>query len=282
MQAIVDSHIHFWDPAQLRYPWHAGVPTIATPHLPADLAVAAAGVDLQGIIFVEADVAAAQRLAEVEWVSSLAEQEPRIQAIVAAAAMEDGPDAVRPLLEAYAAYPLVRGIRRLIQSEGPGFCVQPAFVAAVQALPHYGLRFDICIKHHQMEDAIELVRRCPEVSFVLDHFGKPAVKDGLFEPWATHLRTLATFPNVQMKLSGLATEADHRHWTRDQLRPYIDHALATFGTDRLFYGGDWPVSTLAVEYQTWIDTLLWATAELSDADRQAIFVTNAQCFYGIA
>lgn len=282
MQAIVDSHIHFWDPAQLRYPWHAGAPAIATPHLPADLAAAAAGVDLQGIIFVEADVAAAQRLAEVEWVSGLAEQEPRIQAMVAAAAMEDGPDAVRPLLEAYAGFPLVRGIRRLIQSEGPGFCVQPAFVAAVQALPRYGLRFDICIKHHQMEDAIELVRRCPEVSFVLDHFGKPTVKEGLFEPWATHLRTLASFPNVQMKLSGLATEADHRHWTRDQLRPYIDHALATFGTERLFYGGDWPVSTLAVEYQTWIDTLLWATAELSDAERQAIFVTNAQCFYGIA
>lgn len=285
--AVVDSHIHFWDPARIAYPWHSGAPAIADPHLPADLLAESRGnpdveIDIQGIVFVEADCRADQRLDEVAWVSELAEQEPRIQAIVASAALEEGPDAVRLHLEALAREPLVRGIRRLIQGEAPGFCLQPAFVEAVQSLPDYGLRFDICIYHPQMEDAIGLVERCPDVSFVLDHFGKPGVKDGLFEPWAMHLKTLASFPNVQCKLSGLATEADHDNWTREQLRPYIDHAIETFGTERVFYGGDWPVAKLAVAYPTWISILHDATAHLGEAAQQRIFVTNAQCFYGIA
>ena len=290
-QAIVDSHIHFWDPARITYPWHSGAPAIAHPYLPADLQADAtsgqvkhAGVDsiaLQGIIFVEADCRPDQRVAEVEWVTELAEQEPRIQAIVAAAPLEKGPEAIHTYLDALQLYPLVKGIRRLIQSEGPGFCTQPAFVEAVQLLPDYGFSFDICIKHHQMEDAIRLVEQCPGVSFVLDHFGKPAVKEGLLDPWRDHLRTLASFPNVQAKLSGLATEANHQQWTRNQLRPYIDHTIASFGIDRIFYGGDWPVSTQAVAYPEWIDILLWSTADLTDEDRNKIFAANARAFYRI-
>jgi len=284
--AVVDSHIHFWDPARIAYPWHSGAPAIARPHLPADLMAEARAnpdveIDIQGIVFVEADCRADQRLDEAAWVAELAAQEPRIQAIVASAALEEGPDAVRLQLDALTRLPLVRGIRRLIQSEAPGFCTQPAFVEAVQSLTDYGLRFDICIRHYQMEDAIRLVEQCPDVSFVLDHFGKPAVKEGLFEPWATHLQALASFPNVQCKLSGLATEADHDNWTREQLRPYIDHAIAAFGIDRVFYGGDWPVAKLAIAYTTWIATLDWATAHLGEEAQQRIFSTNARRFYGI-
>lgn len=278
-QAIVDSHIHFWDPNHLRYPWLAGAPTINRAHLPEDLRRAAEAVDLQGIVFVEADLHPDDRLAEVAWVSELAQAEPRIQAIVAAAPLEQGREAVRPHLEALARYPLVRGIRRLIQSEAPGFCTQPAFVAAVQSLPDYGFSFDICIKHHQAEDAIRLVEQCPHVSFILDHFGKPAVKDNLLDPWRDHLRTLAGFPNVVCKISGLATEADYQNWTQDQLKPYIDHALEVFGPDRVLYGGDWPVSTQAIGYQQWIDTINWAASHLDDDARHKLFVENARRVY---
>lgn len=280
--AVVDSHIHFWDPNHLRYDWLSGAPAIHRPFLPKDLARAAAGVDLQGIVFVEADLHPDHRLAEATWVSELAEREPRIQAIVASAPLELGTAAVRPHLEALARNPLVRGIRRLIQSEAPGFCTQPDFVAAVQALPGYGFSFDICIKHHQMADAIRLVEQCPQVNFVLDHFGKPAVKEGLLDPWREQLRTLAGFPNVVCKISGLATEADHQHWSREQLKPYIDHALSVFGPDRVLYGGDWPVSTLAIGYQEWIDVINWATPNLSDAERHKLFVENARRVYRLA
>ena len=51
-------------------------------------------------------------------------------------------------------------------------------------------------------------------------------------------------------------------WTREQLRPYIDHVIECFGPDRILYGGDWPVSELAGRYLQWLETLDWATARL--------------------
>lgn len=278
-QAILDSHIHFWDPNHLSYPWLEGLPINQT-YLPEDLLVAAAAVDLQGIVFVQADCIETQGAAEAEWVAQLAQAEPRIRAIVAHASLEKG-EAVRGDLEILAGNPLVKGIRRLIQSEGLGFATQPDFVRGVQMLPEFDFRFDICIRHPQMEDAIELVRQCPQVTFVLDHFGKPGVAQNLMSPWREQLVTLAGFPNVWCKISGLATEADHDNWSREQLRPYIEHTLETFGIDRVFYGGDWPVSTLAIDYQSWIDTINWATPGLSDDERNKLFVTNAAQFYDI-
>jgi L-fuconolactonase len=81
-------------------------------------------------------------------------------------------------------------------------------------------------------------------------------------------------PNVVCKLSGVTTEADHAHWTRDQLRPYIDHVIACFGFDRLMYGGDWPVCELAGEYKTWLGVLDWATAGCTPGERRKLFRDN--------
>jgi L-fuconolactonase len=278
-QAVVDSHIHYWQPSRLRLPWLAHAPSIARDHLPAELSESAAGVDLQGIVFVETDVHSEDQLAEAKWVAELAESEPRIQAMVASARLEEGAAAVRPHLEALARFPLVRGIRRLIQGRDPGFGDAPKFVEAVQSLPDFGFSFDICIKHHQFEEALRLVEQCPNVAFILDHFGKPDVAANLMDPWRSHLQALAAFPNTVCKISGLATEADHQHWTREQLRPYIAFAVDTFGPDRVLYGGDWPVSTQAIGYQAWIDTINWATPHLSDADRHKLFVTTARRVY---
>jgi L-fuconolactonase len=277
-QPIVDSHIQFWDPQNLPYPWLAEVPTLNRPFLPADLAGQAAAVPLEKIVFVQADCRPAHGFDEARWVSRLAETEPRIAAIVAFAPLEQG-EAARAALRQLSTLPLVKGIRRLIQSEGPGFCRQPDFVRGVQLLPEFGFSFDICVFHYQLDEVLELVSQCPQVSFVLDHLGKPAVKAGLTEPWQTHLSRLADFPNVFCKLSGLVTEADVAHWTPEQLQPYINHVLTAFGPERVMYGGDWPVSLLAARYQGWLETALAATAGLSERERHRLFYQNAVDFY---
>ena len=179
-------------------------------------------------------------------------------------------------LEALSHNPRVKGIRRLMETEvDQSFCLAPDFLAALKLLPRYGFSFDICVKHWGMTFAIELVRRCPDVSFVLDHIGKPGIKDGLIEPWRREIHALATLPNVVCKLSGVTTEADHCAWTRDELRPYIDHVVESFGTDRILYGGDWPVSELAGSYLQWLATLDWATSGFSAADKRKLFRDNA-------
>jgi L-fuconolactonase len=239
---------------------------------------AAAGFSLAGIVFVEADCVGEDGLKEAEWVANLAQGEPRIQGIVAFAPLEQG-ERARSYLEALARIPLVKGVRRLIQSEALGFSTQPDFVKGVQMLPEFDFSFDLCIYHPQLGDVIRLVEQCPDVAFVLDHFGKPGVKARLLHPWRQQLQTLAAFPNVHCKISGLATEGDHANWTREQLKPYIEHAMAAFGVDRVMYGGDWPVSTLAIGYRQWIEIIDWATGDLADAAKEKLFYANAKRFY---
>jgi L-fuconolactonase len=182
-------------------------------------------------------------------------------------------------LEKLKAFPLVKGVRRLIQSEPDGFSRRPEFIQGVQLLAHYDFSFDICIVHTQMADLIELASQCPGVDFVLDHLGKPPIVDKQLEPWATHLRALAQLPHVSCKLSGLVTEADHHNWTETDLQPYLEIALDAFGPRRLMFGGDWPVSTLATSYQRWVETANALLPALSEADQYRLFFENARTFY---
>jgi L-fuconolactonase len=277
MSPIVDSHIHFWNPAQLTYVWLQELPALNRAFLPAHLAQVAPA-NLQALVFVQADCVPADGQREVTWVAGLAQEEQRIQGIVAFAPLEAGA-AVAGYLEKLKAFPLVKGVRRLIQSEAMGFALQSEFVRGVQQLAQFGFSFDICITHPQLEDAIRLVEQCPDVAFVLDHFGKPAIKDQVLEPWATHIRTLAEFPHVHCKLSGLVTEADHHQWTETDLRPYLEVALEAFGPNRLMFGGDWPVLTLATSYRRWLETAESMLSALSEAEKNNIFFENAQTFY---
>ena len=241
---IVDSHIHLLEPARFGYAWTKGAPSLERRVLPSDLTKAAAPFVVDRFVFVEVDVDFPQHLAEADWVAEQAEGDRRLQGMVAALPMERG-KAVEPELDKLRRHEVLRGIRRLIQNQAdPEFCVRPDFIAALKLLPRHDLSFDICILHPQMPKVIEMVRQCPEVRFVLDHIGKPGIKAGLFDPWRQHMRELASLPHVWCKISGVATEADHKSWTREQLRPYIAHALDCFGFERSMYGGDWHVSEL--------------------------------------
>lgn len=276
---IIDSHMHLWNPDLLRYAWLDGETALKRPFLPSDYRAAATGLGVESVVFVQADCLPEQAVDEVKWVSEVAAQIP-IGGIVAFAPLEQA-DAARPALEALKAYPLVKGIRRLIQSEGAGFATQPTFIQGVQALADYGFTFDICIRHHQLPDVIELVRHCPNIPFVLDHVGKPNIAAGELEPWQENIRLLAQRQNVHCKLSGMVTEANHATWTTDDLRPYVEHILNTFSSQRVMFGSDWPVSTLAATYQKWLETVQQFISHLSPDEQARIFFDNANQFYGL-
>ena len=278
MIPYIDTHIHFWDPNQLHYPGLDDESAIGGRHDLKVLAAASAGLDLQKIVFVQAECLPEQGLDEVRWVSGLASEDPRIEGIVAWAPMNQG-IAVRDYLAQLKSFSLVKGVRQLIQSEGPGFSCQPDFIQGIQQLPDFGYSFDICVFHHQLPDVLQLVEACPDVFFILDHIAKPDIKNGLIEPWATDVQTLAGFPSVVCKFSGMVTEADHQRWTPADLQPYVDHIVAAFGSDRLMFGGDWPVNELATPYRKWVETAWAALAHLPEQDLLKIFYQNAIQFY---
>lgn len=276
---IVDSHVHFWNPRNFRYPWLAANPALNRAFEPAEFFAQTAPYTVEKVVFIEAGRAQTQNVLEVGWVSELAAQDPRIRGIVAHATIERGVG-VRSELDALAKNPLVKGVRRLLQEESdPRFCLESVFIQGVKSLAKHNFSFDICIYHFQLGDVLELVRRCPEITFVLDHIGKPDIRNRVVDPWHGQIRQLASFKNVWCKLSGLATEADHANWTPDDLKFYIAHILDCFGFNRVMFGGDWPVSTLATTYTRWVDTVRAAIASASEVDQRALFQTNATRCY---
>ncbi len=214
--------------------------------------------------------------------AALAEHDPRLQAIVAYAPLEDGRRVRAFLADLVQISPLVRGVRRITQGEAdPAFCLRPDFISGVQQLADYGLSCDLCLNHTQLGPTIELVQHCPDVQFMLDHIAKPGIAAGLLEPWQAQLAELAALPNVMCKISGVVTEADQTNWTVEQIAPYVQHALSVFGPERVAFGSDWPVVLLAAEYQRWVATLEELTTHLDPAAQAQLWAPNAQRFYRI-
>ena len=172
-------------------------------------------------------------------------------------------------------------MRRLLQDAPAGFADSVAFRAGMSQLSETRLPFDICVRHWQLGDADRLAADFPDVTFVLDHVGKPDIRAGLAEPWRADITRLASRPNVFCKLSGLTTEADHESWSEQQIRPYLLHAIDAFGPSRCMYGSDWPVATLATTYVRWLELVLDVVSDLTTAERGSVLSATAVDVYGL-
>jgi L-fuconolactonase len=277
---VIDAHVHFWDPSVLRYPWLASEPALDARFTPADFPPLGSG-EVDAVLFVEANPAPELAADEVRWVNALADAEPRIAGIVAFVDLLDEARRAAALAQS-AATPRVVGVRHNIQHQPAGFALQPAFVRGVQAVGASGRPFDLCITAGQLDEVIALVSRCPDVTFVLDHCGKPAIRDDAYDGWARDLERLASHERVSCKISGLLTEAREDQRSADQLARWIGRARECFGAARLLYGSDWPVSTLGGGAEKWRSIVDAVTATWTEAERRALFADNASRIYGLS
>jgi L-fuconolactonase len=272
---IVDAHVHLYDVKKLSYSWLVNVPKINRTYLLEDFDKARQQVAVEKIVFAEVAVDPGLHIEEAAFIQAMADKDSRLSGIIAHLPLEKGVG-VESDIAALKQFRNLRGIRRLIETErNPAFCLEPEFLAALKLLPRHNLSFDICVKHWAMTYAIELVKRCPNVSFVLDHIGKPDIKNGLRQPWWGQIKELAALPNVVCKISGVVTEANHASWKPDDVKPYVAHVIDSFGFDRVMYGSDWTVSELTHSYPTWVQIIDDVIAGCSDAERRKLYRETA-------
>ncbi|MEU9462335.1 amidohydrolase family protein [Streptomyces sp. NPDC058322] len=174
------------------------------------------------------------------------------------------------------------GIRHQVQGEpDPGWLLRPDVLRGLRAVAAAGLVHDVVVQARQLPATVQAAALLPELTFVLDHAGKPPVAAAELRPWADDVRALAARPNTVCKLSGLVTEADPRTWTVRDLRPYADTVLDAFGPGRLMFGSDWPVCRLAATYGEVVDAARTLTDALTEDERARVFATTAERVYGL-
>ena len=280
MIKIIDTHQHLWDTSNLEYPWLEGFDLLGKQYTAEDYREAIGELNVVRSVHVEGDPAETEVVKEVEWLTQISEKDGMIGAIAAAAPLEK-PNA-EAILEQLTGFGLVVGVRRMAwHHPDPQFYATPELINGVKLLAKFDLSFELCANHGQLPAAIELVKATPDVRHALNHCGGPDIKGGQFEPWAAHINALAAFENVHCKVSGIVTTASE-NWTREELQPYIQHLVEAFGYERLMFGSDWPVCTLAATYQEWVAALSWAIEDASDAERSRLFYENASEFYSIS
>jgi L-fuconolactonase len=291
----IDAHQHFWQYLPLRDQWiteEMGV--LRRDYLPSDLHHSLEEHAMDGCIAVQAD----QSLEENAFLLGLAGSHSFVKGVVGwvdlmALDVEDH-------LAHYAAFPLLKGFRHILQGEAQrDLMLRPDFMRGIELLNRYHFTYDILIYADQLPYALELARKFPNQPFVLDHMAKPDIKGyasgfaqgetshsslggyGALSGWSPGLKALGQCPNVWCKISGMVTEADWTNWKQEDFRPFLDTALEAFGPKRLMFGSDWPVCLLAAPYDETIRITNDYFAAFSPEEKSSIFGGNAAAFYHI-
>ncbi len=273
----VDAHQHFWRYSDAEFGWiNDAMAAIRRDFLPSDLKPL---LD-QSYIHATVAVQARQSLEETDWLLALAAENTWIEGVVGWVPLVDSD--VEATIERLSSTKTLRGVRHVLQAEPDAYMERIDFNAGLDLLRRYGLTYDLLVLEHQLPAAIALVDLHPNLPIVLDHLAKPLIAAHAIEPWRSNIRELGRRPHVCCKLSGMVTEADFSAWTADDLLPYVETALEAFGPERLMFGSDWPVCTVASAYSRWVDTVEQFIRTLSIGEQQQIMGENAEGFYNLS
>jgi L-fuconolactonase len=275
---IIDSHQHFWDLDKVEYPWlTADLGSIHRTFDVADVEPLVAASPVDDVILVQA----AASYADTDAMIAVADRWERVVGIVAWLPLDDPAEAQRAL-ERYREDSRIVGVRHQIHDEpDPDWILQDSVSEGLRLVEKAGLAYDVvAVLPRHLEHVPRLAAAFPNLQIVIDHLAKPPIADHGWEPWASLLTAAAAAPNVTAKISGLDTAAGPGYTAAD-LKSYVQHALSRFGADRLMFGSDWPVSTLAGGYARWWEAVAEVLAPLTAGERSAVYAGTAARVYAL-
>jgi L-fuconolactonase len=279
---IVDTHLHIWDQTRLKYSAFEGSPLFGHPYHVEDYHRDSGKLEIEAMVFLECYADFGQYLEEIAFVEEEQQRDPRLRAIIPMAPLEWGAK-VEPMLRQMQQHPSVRGIRRIMEfdKDPRALTLSQGFIDGVNLLEKFGWSFDINPNYAQMDIIREWVPKISSgVPMILDHCGKPGIRQGAIAQFREDMADLARYPNMYVKLSDLPPYAGP-DWTPADLHPYIAATLDAFGPDRTIYAGDYPILLQSTNLTQWVEILDEAFADLglSAADTQKIYRDNANSFY---
>lgn len=244
--------------------------------MPPDLKKEMKKAEIDGCVAIQAD----QSENETEFLLALAEEHDFIKGVVGWVDLRASE--VEKRLRHYSQINAFKGVRHLVQDEPDDhFLLRDDFLKGIEKLSKYGLSYDILIYPRHLSTVDKFVSKFPNQRFVLDHIAKPKIGKREIKDWEQGIRPLSQHPKLYCKLSGMITEADWENWEPEDFRPYLDVILDAFGPDRLMFGSDWPVCTLAGDYSQVIEIVKNFIESLSITEQEKIMEGNAKRFYDL-
>jgi len=261
---MIDAHVHLWRLGQNDCTW----PTAeeAAIHRDVELAELVAVLDANGIdraVLVQSQ----ESPRDTDWLLGIARDSDRLGGVVGWADLRDAAS-----VAARAADPLLVGLRPMVQDRAADWYDDPALDAGFAAMAGRGLALDALIRPRHLPSLARLAMRHPELAIVIDHAAKPEGASGL-AAWRAAIAPLAACGHVHVKLSGLLNEVPE-----ETIPETVALLLALFGPERLLWGSDWPVLTMAGRYAGWLGM---ARDLIPAGDREAVFGGNAMRVYGL-
>lgn len=276
---MIDAHQHYWQPQRGDYTWMPkGHPVLDRPYLPGDLDGSLIYHGVTHTILVQA----AASVEETEYMLGIADTTPSVAGVVGWIGFENRDDLRQ--LERLKHHPKFRGVRPMIQDIADvDWMLRDDVLWAFDALVDLDLTFDALGFPVHLDNFHRVLTRHPKLRTVIDHCMKPQIRDQMdgkdaFSTWATGMKRLAEDTRAFCKFSGLVTEANEG-WSIDDIRPFSDHVLDCFGSERVMWGSDWPVCQLRASYDVWRRTAEMLCSERSENDRARIFGETARTFY---
>ena len=277
----IDSHHHVWDLSVREQGWMVGdaLNPIKKNFSINDLRQAVTGCGIVKTVVVQT----VTNYDETPELLELAETDDLVAGVVGFLKI-DAVDAISYLdkYESMRGFNNLVGIRDIAHDyEDVKYLSKPQVIKNVQELGKRGLVYDLLTKTPHMQAAIDLVKACPNTKFVLDHISKPYIAKGEMQPWADQLVQLASFENVDVKVSGMFTEADWKNWKQTNFWPYLEHITNSFTPARMMFGSDWPVCLLAATYRQSIDLMEEFTKSFSEAEKNNFWAGTSNRAYGL-
>jgi L-fuconolactonase len=272
----IDGHQHFWKLNRGDYHWMSpGIAKLYRDYLPADLVPHLIKHRIDRTIVVQA----ADTVEETDFLLGLAAENEFIAGVVGWLDLES-PDFARQF-DHYRKNPKFIGLRPMLQDlPDDAWIARPSVLRSLRIIAEADFPFDFLTLPRHLPYVIRALDEVGPLRGTIDHISKPEIKRHKFQPWQDLLEQLAEHKTLYCKLSGMITEADHDHWTAEDLRPYIDHAVNCFGWDRVIFGSDWPVCLLAGSYDQVIDGVHDVLHPRMDAEAERkLFGLNAMTFY---
>jgi len=273
----IDAHHHFWAYNEQEFPWiNQQMSELQRDFFPKELDGLLKTQGFDGSVVVQAR----QSMEETRWLLEQAEKYDYIKGVVGWVDLcsQD----VTEQLNQFTKSPFLKGIRHVIHDEPDDlFMLREDFQRGVSLLSDYGLTYDLLLFPKHIPYALELVKKFPNQQFVLDHIGKPDIKNKILSPWQEDLKELAAHKNVYVKLSGMVTEADWRNWTKEDFKPYLDVVFQAFDPTRMMIGSDWPVCTVSDSYQSVLGIVIDYVEQFAPRYKDPILGENCARFYSL-